>query len=397
MEVKTWQRDASKLRGRDLLPLQRFSDLPRAMLGQPGLSLEENLRQGTVYVPGRRRRVEVPAGYGREEAERVTVVLYDTSGSMSGDPGEFQAGLISAFTANALSDVSPSGKYRHRVLIIPFDSEPGTPVRVTNAEEALAVINHYKSNLKNTGGGTDIQKALLQAFALIADAEKRSGEPLAAANIVLMTDGESNIRVDELRQARQVIDRTTPLQTMFIAINGTNDELNRFASESKSMGMENGFYREFTADRIKKILEESKSLNFIQDEGVFYSEKEAEDISREAIRLLEEAEGLALDFLTEIGRKERFKSPKEHLDEFERVRWGEIERIDRPLTKWIKKLRAFFKNPIFKDQKTLEAIVDDLMKNFETLVRASKNDLSKEEQEHLRHLMRETAGLGGND
>src|SRR5262249_50102751 len=117
IDIKTWMAQPGR-RGRDILPLQRFSDLPHAILGEPGRSLEENLQRGTVSVRARRRRVPLPAGRGRDEAERITIVGYDTSGSMSGEPAEFQAALIGSFTAKALSDVSPSGRYRHRVILV---------------------------------------------------------------------------------------------------------------------------------------------------------------------------------------------------------------------------------------------------------------------------------------
>src|SRR6185312_949301 len=131
-------------------------------------SLEDNLKNGTAYVSTRRRRIQVPVGYGKEEAERITIVLYDTSGSMSGEPAKFQAGLISAFTAGALSDLAPSGKHRHRVVLVPFDDEVGKPIPITNAQEAIDVLRDYQKKLRNTGGGTDIQKAMIQAMALIA-------------------------------------------------------------------------------------------------------------------------------------------------------------------------------------------------------------------------------------
>ena len=73
---------------------------------------------------------------------------------------------------------------------------------ITNTAEALDVIRNYQIILSNTGGGTDIQKALLQGMSLIADAEKRSGEPLAAANIVLMTDGGSTVDMNKLPSSK---------------------------------------------------------------------------------------------------------------------------------------------------------------------------------------------------
>lgn len=390
--VRSWQRDVKKQNGRDVLPLQRFSDLPRTLLGQPGKSLEENMQQGTAYVSTRRKRVKIPTGYGEQEAERITIVLYDTSGSMSGDPARFQAGLISAFTSRALSDVSPSGRVRHRVVIVPFDSEPQEPVRVTTPTEAIDIIRNYRSKLANTNGGTDIQKALLQAMSLIADAEKRTGEPLAAANIILMTDGEASVDLPELYRARQAIDRTTPLQTLFIAINGSNEKLMEFALDSQKMGVERGFYKEFDSQHISELLAEADRPPK-QGEKHFYTETSASQLPQEVYRLLEIALQLGAKFSDEIYYGSQYLPAREHLENLERVVWPKnLETIDRPLESWIQKVRQLTRYAVFKDKRVIERVVDDLIVNFERLTGVGFNGMGAREQEHLRHLVRFAAG-----
>ncbi len=396
IEVKTWQKQLSRPMGRDLLPVQRLSELPRAILGQPGKSALQNFREGTAYLSTRRQRVQIPAGYGKEESERITVILYDTSGSMGGDPARFQAGLISAFTAKALSDVAPSGKHRHRVLIVPFDTVPGKPVRVTNTPEALDVIRNYQDKLKNTGGGTDIQSALMQALSLIADAEKRAGEPLAAANIVLMTDGQAEIDTDKLINARKAIDRDTPIQTMFIAINNTNEDLMRFAMDSQSMGAERGFYREFSPALISDILNQADHLK-LEGRKDFFTEKSAKDLPQHIFDMLDQSYRLASEFSDQVYYGSQYISARENLEELEKIKWRDIKQLDRPLETWILKVRQFFRNPAFVDRKLVERIVADLVKNFERLSGVSKNELSDHEQEQLRHLVRYAAGLEGAD
>ena len=326
-------------------------------------------------------------GYGKEEAERITIVLYDTSGSMSGEPGRFQAGLISAFTGTALSDVTSKGRHRHKLVLVPFDEQPGTPVPVTNTAEALNVIRDYSNKLKNTGGGTDIQKALIQAMSLIADAEKRSGEPLAAANIVLMTDGQAQINAEELFQARKAIDRQTPLQTMFIAINETNQELMNFAMDSQSMGVERGFYREFTGGHISDILKEADHLN-LKGRNDFYTEKSFREIPREIHELLDKSLRLASDFSDEVYYGSRYLSAREHLENLEKIKWRNERESDRPLEKWLLKVRQLAQNKVFRDKKLLERVVDDLVTHFEQLTGVQMDSLSDFEQEQLRHLVR---------
>lgn len=392
LDIKTWQKDPLRPKGNDLLPLQRFSDISRALLGQPGKSIEENIKEGTAFVQGRRQRIQIAAGYGKEESERITIVLYDTSKSMNGDAGRFQSALISAFTGRALSDVTKNGRHRHLVVIVPFDSEPGAPITVTNTSDALNIIDNYKNKLKNTGGGTDIQKALLQGMSLIADAEKRSGEPLAAANIILMTDGQSEINSSELIIARNAINRKTPLQTMFIAINQTNDELMKFANDSKSMGSEKGFYREFTAEHIKDFLYEADHLN-LKGQNNFYTDKSADKIPQKVYDLLHEAIGLADEFSEYIYVGNQYTSAREHLDNLEKLVWRDVQQIDRPLERWILKVRQQRIHPLFQDKRISQRIVDDLITNFEQLTGVQLQDLSNFEQEQLRHLIREAAGV----
>lgn len=393
LEVKTWQRNLTRPRGREILPLQRFSDLPRAIWGQPGKSPEENIQQGTAYVLAKRKRVYIPAGYGREEAERITILLYDTSGSMQGEAGRFQAGLISAFTGRALSDLASSGRHRHRVVLVPFDDEVGIPVSVTNTQDALEVIRNYQKNLGNTGGGTDIQKALLQAMALIADAEKRAGEPLAAANIVLMTDGQAPIQAEELLQARKAIDRNTPLQTLFIAIAQTNEELMKFAMDSQSMGAERGFYREFTWEQIIDILHQADHLDPEKIKGAFFSETLRRDIPAEVYELLHQAVKDAGTWSDQIHAGSRFTPARDHLQDMEKLKWQETRSSDRPLERWLIQVRQLVLHPAFQDRELLERVVDDLINHFERLSGVKLCELSGHEQEQLRHLVRFAAGL----
>ena len=391
IEVRQWQRNLRRTMGRDLLPLERPSDVTRAIIQRPDLSIEDNIKNGTIFVPTRRQITPISLGYGKDEAERISIVLYDTSGSMSGSTGHFQAGLISTFTAKALSDLSPSGRHRHKVVLVPFDSEPKKPIPVTNAAQGLDIIDNYHTKLGNTGGGTDIQAALMQAMSLIADAEKRSGEPLAAANIILMTDGQSDIDAKELYRARSAIDRQTPLQTMFISIGETNPQLMEFAMDSRSTGMEKGFYREFRSDHIEDILKEAAELDF-DGQDYFYTEKAPEDI-QEIYTIMEYIRGEVAIFSRKIRNANGYTTARDNLDKLEKIKWHNVSNVDRPLEKWLIGLRLFAHTPVFKERRFLEMIVDDLLVHFEHLAGVNLNTLSDHEQEQLRHLVRYAAGL----
>lgn len=391
--VKTWMSDTRGGRRNDLLPLTRFSELSRSISLSPGQSIESSLRQGKLFSPAKRKRVLIPTGFGEEDSERITILLYDTSGSMHGDFAYFQSALISSFVSQALSDVSPSGAYRHKIILVPFDHKVHDATKVTNRAEALEVIRTYKKSLGNTGGGTDIQKAMLQGLALIADAEQRAGEPLAAANIVLMSDGDSDVNLDELREARNAIDRSTPIQSMFVAIGGQNEKLMEFAQESKGLGFERGFYRQFTGSDITKHIKKSKEKT-VADEAYLYTDKRSRDLSRRAIQRLDTAISGAYNFRSEILSHSDFVEAQGLLDNFEQaLAWNDVEHQDRPLEEWLKEARSFAYNRVFKDKALLSRVLDELVNQFTELTSFSFKELSDAELEHLRHLLAFAAGL----
>ena len=179
-----------------------------------------------------------------KEAKRISIVGFDVSGSMAGQNAEFQAALLAAFVCRALEDVSPAGVHRHTVLLVPFGSDVYPPLEIKSSQDALDLIKNHQKVLANRGDGTDIQKFLMQAMKLISDAQDAKN-PFEIANIILMSDGGSSVDYDELTKARKLIHRDTPIQMMFAAIGETNPDLQKFASDSKSMGQRKDFIRNF--------------------------------------------------------------------------------------------------------------------------------------------------------
>ena len=161
----------SRLRGRDFFPLDYLARSRRALLMQPNKSVVENMRQGTAFVPSHRKRVVIPANHGLTQPRRVTIVNYDTSGSMVNAPGDFQASLLAAFTDRALSDRGASGRHNHQVALLGFDAEVHTIYEIKNSEQAYDIIRNHRTKMKNTNGLTDIMAALEQSFAAILDAQ----------------------------------------------------------------------------------------------------------------------------------------------------------------------------------------------------------------------------------
>lgn len=392
--VKTWTIDPKHPRGRDLVPLgRRFGEITRALNMRPGQPLERSLQQGQIYLPKKRQQILIPAGYGDDDFERISIVLFDTSGSMIGTPAYFQSALISSFVAQALGDVSKSGRNRHKVLLLPFDHNVHKEIKVTNTNEALELIANFKQKLSNTHGGTDIQKALMQAMALVADAEKRQGEPLASANIILMTDGQSHIDLEQLNQAREAIDRSTPLQAMFISIDSSNQLLIDFAQNSKSAGFNKGFYREFDNNEMKAFIAQAQNIPEVDPEQIF-SEKTGSDLDRNFYSELGRAIDAAYELKGLVVERNQYVSALDMLRDFKaNVIWQNVKKSDRPIEKWLKEIRAFFYHDFFLNKEILIHAVNKLFYEFKMITGLELSELNDTEQSHLEHLLRYAAGL----
>ena len=399
--ARIWEHDNQFYSGHDPLPLRRLEDGRRAFLGQPEKSLLTNISEGTAFLFGQFREVRIPEGFSIDDSERVTVILYDTSGSMSGDPADFQAGLIGAFTAQALSDVSSSGHYRHRVVLVPFDSNPGQPVMVRNAAEALNVVRDYRSKLANTGGGTLITPALVYAMGLIAEAENRAQrgdtqDSLAFANIILMTDGDDNegVKLEEVYQARQAIDRATPIQITYIAIGSPNPDLVTLSHQFREMGAESGFYKEFTEERMQSFLQDSKNQDIL-GENTFYSTKSPSTLPqslqttlRYASRLAEELSNQILTNRRAVARSmEQQRAKIKEVFEWERNITPHNRRL-ASLIGNLSALRNLLNTAIFSHNPAMsQRVVEDVLVNFEQIASRKLSELTAEEQGHIMHLI----------
>ncbi len=386
-KIKTWLRRQNQWMGQDLLPLERPSDMARAVLAQPHRSLEENIQDGTAFILGHRRRIKVPRGHRAEDHERVTVVLCDTSASMQGDLARFQSALIATIAGRALGDVSPSGRHRHRVILVPFDTETGEPIFVRDKTAAKELIRKPNAKLQNKGGGTDLQKALLKGMQLIARTSQMTHQGLASANMILLTDGKAAIDREQLAQARLQIPQQLPLQVMLVALGHTNHDLMRFAGESESRGIARGFYREFTLQQINDLLDEA---NYFRWEGRkdFHSEATPDRIPVEVERHLAKAIQLADDFLNQNIHQEASLRLFQQVRKLTRRHWSQQEKDVRPLQKWLEDLREFLLNPIFANKNLVKIVINDLVLNFEKITAVKIDELYDFEREHLRHLLK---------
>ncbi len=395
--AKTWVENTRHPRGRDLLPTQNPLEAHRALSLQPNKTLEENFQEGTLFSPKRRKTTLIPTGYGKyDDVDRVTITGYDTSGSMDGDPGELQGGLFAAFTDRALSDRSPSGRHRHKLIHMGFDAVVHKITKVFSLAKAKELILNFKSVFANTHNETDIEAFLLQALAAIAEAQKAAGEPLKKASIVLATDGQATVNLERILKARAAIDRRTPIEIMFIAINGTNPDLMKLAIESGKAGFSKGHYREFTPEHIKELLDEAKTLKIPKRTDAFFTERRAEEIPVEVHGLLAQAAQLSRKYYAHLTNENSFKAPSTWQNELEAMRQPQIQKIERPLESWFSSLRGtLYSSEIFKDRKLAYLVIDDVLRHFDEMTNAPLDSVSHRELEQIRHMLSEANSYGG--
>ncbi len=221
------------------------------------MTMAKALRMGQAVVLGRRVQVKEPSGYEDVDPEKMTILAVDKSGSMQGKKADFQADYVAALVDKALSDVNPNGKSRHRVFILPFDSDVGTPIEVNTPEEARALLKSRGAGMRKADGGTDIQKVLVKAGGMIAEAQKRpDAKHLSRANVVLCSDGGSSVDYTAVNNAFTTGRGTNEelrIKFGFVAIGETNPDLVKLAKDSSQLGADTGTYIEWANDAIANL------------------------------------------------------------------------------------------------------------------------------------------------
>jgi hypothetical protein len=109
---------------------------------------------------------------------------------------------------------------------------------VATPEEALAAIPEVVGTIRT--GGTDIQEALLASFAQIREAVEADPD-LAAAQVVLVTDGEAPVDAAVLERARAEAGRM-PIGVSIVALGVENPALRQLAARQRERG-ERVFYQ----------------------------------------------------------------------------------------------------------------------------------------------------------
>lgn len=384
-ESRAWYQDGKIKRGRDILPVRDFSFRPRAFKSQPHKSMADNIREGTAFQMVRRKRTISPLRGKLEDKSSMSIILYDTSASMKkGGAQRFQSALISSLIASALSETNTLGENNHQVLVIPFDSETGTPLRFSQPSDMFKILENNEAFFQSTDGGTNIEGALIGALDLIA---KSSLEGIKRANILLLTDGGGEVNFSTIKEKRDSIRGRVPVELMYFSIRGFNKDLARLAGNPRKGGLDKAHYRYFDQVKMMGLFQQSRSLKFSENEEVYFdefSEINKNHLKRSWIELEEKISR----FVSEYERESydlsylNIKIPpgkrgEKNINEFEED---------------LIALRKFLKDPVFKNKPWRKELIKKFFKDFEKTSEKRIESLSFYELEQLRKLKDEIEG-----
>lgn len=205
---------------------------------RPGEHMFAPTLQGRQFAIGslETRRVVNP----KNPLERkVSVVYYDISPSMEGRPLEAQDALLLAFADKALSETDAIGRPTHEIYLIPFNDKIMQGVHISSREDAMNFLANRMNMRTSTSGGTDIQLAVENFYDIIATSYKNKAaqgreKMFQKANMVLFTDGGSNIDMAALEAKRKNIPKDVEINMNLVSIgDSVNETLVQLATNGK--------------------------------------------------------------------------------------------------------------------------------------------------------------------
>lgn len=403
--IISWERNPLLPYGQDPLPVVRAQDYFRGRPLQNHLSRLENFAQKTLMGMQTRQDYLIQDEDSEDESERVTYIFIDGSTSMEGVRMKFLRGLVKSFSAKVGSDVTegPNPRLRHRMVIVIFTDVLHLEqlVVLDTQEKILGFIDGTTYKIPPPNGGTDIQNALVQGLGQIAayvESGERRKRPVAAVNILLISDGESNVQYDPVRNAREAIGREIPVQMMFVSLAGNNPTLKTLAQDSKQMGTEISFYRDFEESEMASYLQSSETPP-LSKSNTFFSNHKSSDLDSTTLKKLMSLPRMLLAFERHYRANEGLRSlTAEKL--LHGLETHSSRRSDPPekskVYLWLQDLRGF----LYPARKFLaserqgnygpwaDRIAVDLQTNLPILTGRTVDELSIAEIETLKHYLR---------
>jgi hypothetical protein len=236
-----------------LLPARDPSDIPSALIDDPRMVLTA-LAEGRLLTRKYVQYERVPRNRTQLVGE-VRVYVLDGSGSMveSGSNGaraRMRDAILLAELATLMQRFEDSAR-RVRVVLYYryFSHELGPVVRVDSGPAALAAIGDVLGQMRV--GGTDIERALVASLQQVQQA-RQSDPDLARAQIVLVTDGEAEVREDVVLAARAAME-DLPIHVSVIALGQENPALARLVARQRARG-ERAFYHFLSDEALAAML-----------------------------------------------------------------------------------------------------------------------------------------------
>ena len=235
----------------DLVITRNPLDFPRMLWSlRPGEPIFAPTIQGRQFALSslETRRVESP----HNPLERkVSVIYYDVSPSMDGSKMETQDALLMAFVDKALSEVDAISRPVHEIYLIPFNDRLLQGVHISSREDALGYLSQRMNSKTTSSGSTDIQKALENFYEIIATSFKNKGlqgreRLFQRANMVLFSDGGSEINMATLERKRKLIPDDVTVNMNFVSIGDDVNTTLKALSENGRLASAKPAFRQIT-------------------------------------------------------------------------------------------------------------------------------------------------------
>jgi hypothetical protein len=167
----------------------------------------------------------------------VRVYVLDGSGSMKGARARVRDAILVAELSTLMKRLENPRDVRCTLFYRYFDEELGPSHRIETVKEARDAIRDVVGNERQ--GGTDIQLALVSCLDQI-EVSRAADPDLARAQIVLVTDGESEVDEATLVKKRESMSGL-PIGVSVIALGQENAALKGLVARQRAKG-ESAFY-----------------------------------------------------------------------------------------------------------------------------------------------------------
>lgn len=164
--------------------------------------------------------------------KKISMLYYDISpsmDSMGGQPIIVQDAFVMAAVDMALSELDVIGRPIHEIYLTPFNDELKSTDHIASVEDALDFITKRMTYHSPTSGGTEIQKVLVHFYTLIAESFKNKSKLgrdklFQKANLILATDGGSQIDLGELEKLKNNIPPEVKINMNYFNFGDTGNE-----------------------------------------------------------------------------------------------------------------------------------------------------------------------------